>query len=345
MALVECSECRGVVSEAAAACPHCGHPNPAVVDGTQAHPTQLNDDTTRNGQASKPKTKALWPVLLWAVGFFVLGVGVNVAIEAAGIAISADYAWSHTYRSSWMRVLVPYTTAGVGGLIGLARRNRGTRGVYGYVSAGLTLVLATGIAVVLIHTAQRATTDDPAVAAQSMVTSTLPATTITDAMDDLVWCVEAGGLREEAECSGETLPFDRWSYCLDNFRDDTSCDGEAELSWLLYDYYWVEQWIPLWGGVRAAFDDEDEARARILCQVAIAESTSVANRISLWPRSPLRDIAVPWLHEMEVRLAACASGEWPVVNDSYERVREYFLEACPLIRSKDATGPFRCSES
>lgn len=344
MALVECSECRGVVSEAAAACPHCGHPNPAVVDGTQAHPTQLGDDTTRDRKESKPK-KAFWPVLRWAVGFFVLGVGVNVAIEAAGIAISADYAWSQTYRSSWIRVLVPYTTAGVGGLVGLGRRSRGTREAYVYLSAGLTLFLATGIAVAMIHGAQGAVADDPAVASQSTVTSTLPVTTTTDAMDDWVWCAEAGVLREEAECDGETLSFDRWSYCLDNFRDDTSCDGEAELSWLLYDYYWVEQWIPLWGEVNDAFDDKDEARARILCQVAIAESTSVANRLSSWPRSSLRDIAVPWLHEMEVRLAACASGEWPVVNDSYERVREYFLEACPLIRSKDATGPFRCSES
>lgn len=129
MALVECVECSGVVSEVAAACPHCGHPNPAKGTSPSASnpPDQRNEVTAVPTVVEAPKARPFWPVVLWAIGFFVLGVFVNAGIEAAGIAISGDFfGWSDTYRSSWFRVLMPYATAAIGAFIGLARR-RGAR--------------------------------------------------------------------------------------------------------------------------------------------------------------------------------------------------------------------------
>ncbi len=131
------------------------------------------------------------------------------------------------------------------------------------------------------------------------------------------------------------MPYDRWSYCLENFREATDCDGEAELSWLIYDYYWIEQWLPLFEELDAAYAERDEARMRILCQVASGERAAVASRIPSWEQSPLREIANPWFQEMEVALTACVGGEWGVVNDSRQRVRAYRDEACPLIKSAE----------
>jgi hypothetical protein len=347
MSLVECLECGGVVSDAASTCPHCGHPSPARSTGSGA---PLTPD--RRSQASEvgkpevltPEARAFWSVGLWTVGFFILGVAVNAGIEAAGIAASGDFGWSTTYRSSWFRVLVPYVTAAIGALIGLARRRGGTRGPFGYVSLGLSLVLAMGIGMVLVGAAKETARSEIAtVAAQSTTTSRQPTTTTTDLLDRWVYCSEDSQLMKDTDCDGEAVPFDRWSYCLDNFREDTDCDGVAELSWLVFDYYWIEQWLPLWEEVAAAAQEQDEPRARVLCQVASGERAVVATRIPSWEQGPLREIALAWFQEMEVALTACANGEWGVVDDSRERVHAYLAEACPLIRSAGVSS-LRCDE-
>ncbi len=154
MALVDCVECKGVVSDVAAACPHCGHPNPAQGIRLQAFDPA---DQRIEAAAVPPEVRLFWRVILWATGFFVLGVFVDTGVEAAGIGISGDWiGWSSDYRSSWFSVLLPYATAALGAFIGLARRRGDTWGPFAYISLGLSLVLATGIGVVLLGAAEEA---------------------------------------------------------------------------------------------------------------------------------------------------------------------------------------------
>lgn len=343
MALVECVECKGVVSDVATACPHCGHPNPAqsTIPQTSNSPDQRNEVTAEPPEEETLGPRPVWPVVLWAIGFFVLGVVVNAGIEAAGIALSGDFfGWSDTYRSSWFRVLLPYATAAIGVFIGLARRRRGTSGPFGYISLGLSLVLATGVGVVLVGASEAAGQSETAtVVATSTTTITQPATTTTDLLDRWVYCLEDSQLQKDTDCDGEAISFDQWSYCLDNFREDTDCDGWVRLSWLVFDYYWIEKWLPLWEEVAAAAEEQDEGRAQILCQLASDERATVAKRIHFWEQSPLRDLAIPWFQEMEVALTACGNGEWEVADDAYKRVNAYRDEACPLIdRQETADG-------
>lgn len=341
MSLVECVECSGVVSQEAAACPHCGHPNPAA-RGTgkpESSPADQHDEVTE-----APRRRPLLPVVLWVLGFFVIGVALNGAVEAAGIAISGNFDWGYSYRPTWFRVLVPYAVAAIGGFIGLARQKRGTRHPFGYISLGLSLVLAGGIGLVLMGVANEAGPGDNApvvtqtTISQSALTSTQLTTSTTSLLDSWVYCLDDSQLTKDTDCSGEAISFDQWEHCLDNFREDSDCDGWVRLSWLVFDYYWVEEWLPLWEEV-AEYQNKDEARAQILCQMEIGQPTAVAQRTLSWESSPLRDIATPWLEEMEVALAACSNGEWRVVDDSLNRVNAYRNEVCPLIdREETASG-------
>lgn len=152
MALVECVECGGTVSNAAASCPHCGHPEPGGATGTG-----LPTPDTRTPKAeyrevqTHQATRPIWPIFIWAVGGFIVGVLVNALIETAGIALSGDFSWGLVYklRWNWIRVLLPYTVSGIGTSIGLARRKKGDGDNYKAITYILGTLALAGVGVVL----------------------------------------------------------------------------------------------------------------------------------------------------------------------------------------------------
>jgi len=91
MALIQCSECNGQVSDQAAVCPHCGAP---VFIGTQAQDKQLPGTQSSSSDSRGSVRKGGGHVLAWIVGIivaipviFVAGVYVhNKAIGPVGWA-------------------------------------------------------------------------------------------------------------------------------------------------------------------------------------------------------------------------------------------------------------------
>jgi hypothetical protein len=84
MALISCSECRGQVSDKAAACPHCGAPVTFVAVEPQPVPVQI----------VKPKSNLIWwvlgtPVALFAV-FLVIGARTNPNSPSLRASVAKD---------------------------------------------------------------------------------------------------------------------------------------------------------------------------------------------------------------------------------------------------------------
>lgn len=300
MVLTDCVECDGLVSDAAAACPHCGHPAPA--SSNEIQPAQATATTTQAPAASGP----IWRVFLWAIGFFVLGVLLNGLVEAAGIWASDDFIRSNVYRGSWVWLLVPYALASVGLFIGLARRHRGGPNPYRWLATALTIAVVAGIAVVLVAAAssEASAGDARAIAVDTTTTTTTVPTTST------------------------TSPLDRRLYCLENYVSDISCDGEVPLSYLVFDHYWIERWRPLRNELIEANREQDEARMSITCELERDDLSAMTDRITSFEDASLREVSLAWFGEMERMLVACATGRWEAMVESDERVREYFRQAC-----------------
>lgn len=310
MALIKCVECAGVVSDAAPTCPHCGHPGP----GTDARPTgEATKDVDSSGK-SGGKSRPVWSVFLWTIGGFVVGVIANGLIEAAGIAVT-DWDFSSGYRSSWVWSVFPYAVAVVALFAGLARRHRGKGNLYRNLAWISSVLLLLGVGLILFGAYQvfngyegAANDDDPIEAVGTTTSSTVPQPT-----------------------TSTTSLGDRMIYCLDNYPTDTGCDENPSISigYLVYDYYWQDQWLPLWEEVSEAADNQDESRARIVCELATPERDSIEARIVSWPQEdPLRELALSWLREMEIQLTACTNGEWETVSESWERNSVYLEEVC-----------------
>lgn len=301
MALVDCPECESVVSDSASACPHCGHPNPGKV-------VERN-----NGAQSQPGP--LWPVFVWAVGFLILGILLDVAVDVAAIAISGD--WNAEYHLEWFETASFYATPLIGVFIGLARRHRHRQNHHGRFAIGLSLVLVLGVGFILVEATRvgAASQNSTPVAAESETTTTTRAkatTTTTSEYDRQI---------EEMQ---------RRSECLEAFRSNpsnTDCDGAFRLEEFLLAYYWEEEYLPLWEEVRGHADAGDWAAARVTCELGRSGASDVSQRLLSWDDSSLRRIAIPWLQEMEFALTACAQGQWELVKESGDRINEYLEEA------------------
>jgi hypothetical protein len=74
MALVECPECRGQVSDAAAACPHCGHP--VAKTAVEKQPASKRKKNSGCG----------WALLLIGVGFVFAILGAETKPTQPGIS-------------------------------------------------------------------------------------------------------------------------------------------------------------------------------------------------------------------------------------------------------------------
>lgn len=294
MALATCIECGGTVSDAATACPHCGHPKP----GDLSHATP------------EPETgkRRLWPVIIWSVGFFLGGVLVNSLVGTIGIYLADDFAWELDYRNTWLWSVLPYIGAVIGGLIGLGRENRPSRFPYGKSAAALAGITVLALGVVLLGATDRSDGTSPDVigAPQTTTTSTPESTTSTE---DPTRCLTV------------------------SVAESTECDGEAPLSYLVYDYYWQDEWLPLTREIGALADKDDRAGIRVACQLAKSERQAVAQRITAWDRTELRNLSEEWFMQMELVLAACANGEWEVANAAIQLVNEQMAEACDEMRS------------
>lgn len=81
MALIECGECHGDVSDKAASCPHCGAPVMQL-----AEVVDTGDRLTTTQQTSKQlKEQVLWAYLMMAVGVGML-VLMPLWLNAKGVA-------------------------------------------------------------------------------------------------------------------------------------------------------------------------------------------------------------------------------------------------------------------
>jgi len=256
------------------------------------------------------KLRPAWPVFLWVVGGFLVGVLLNGGIEAAGIAIT-DWStdWEYRYRASWFWSLLPYAVALSGLFIGLARRRKNGRNPHKRLAIAVATMVAIGIGVVLLDAYEEASSTENLDAFTATTTaSTQPTTSTTDT-------------------------FQRIAYCRKNVAHDSDCDGEISLRYLVVDHYWIEEWVPLWEDVREAAEANDERRARLLCELAFDDREGVEARVRAWPpgrTSHIRSLAVDWLQEMEIQLSACALGEWGTVNESHRRSYDYLQDFCGL---------------
>ena len=312
MALTECIECGGKVSDAASSCPHCGHPNPGrSTDSDVSKLSQESDsDVSNSVESEQVAVRPLWPVFLWTVGGFAFGTIVNALIEAAGIVVSGDFfGFPNVYRGSWFWRLLPYGFAVLGAFVGLARKKRDTKNPYKTLALALFAVMAVGVGAVLYNasTLNSREIEPISVAATTTTTATRPTTTTSD----------------PTACHpprGRLSTFRRWE-----------CHGDYRLGDLVLVDYWDTKWIPLLEGVIGAREEGNEAGARIACELAKDERSEYADRILFWEPSPSREIATVWFDEMKVVLAACANGSWDAASESFDLVSAYLREACENI--------------
>jgi hypothetical protein len=290
-------------------CPHCGLPNPTAKEPPQRASVQESQGIAQVDQSADRSVQPgpLWPVFLWTASFFFLGVLLDNVLEAADW-ISGDLAdFVVAYRLSWFSATVAYMVGATGLLIGLGIRQRG-RGSnpYRWLAGGVALLLGTGVGVLLAQNTPEGgdsvTVSSPPVA-ETPTTAGAPITSTTDELE-------------------------RSLYCIENWVTDTGCDGETPLGSLVGEYYWQGQFVPLLDDVFEAVENGDESRARIACELAKDDRDAVAARIPSWETTPFRELTVHLFDEIEVLLAACATGEWSVVDDSLARVNGYVEEAC-----------------
>lgn len=316
MTLIACPECEGVVSDLAEICPHCGLGSPGVVaERLAVGPSQPNLAARDIGP--------VWPVVVWTASFLVLGVLLNAAIVAGAIALSGD--WSIEHRIQWFRTTSFFVTGAVGLTIGLARRKRHRPHQYWKVVALLILGLLVGTGVVLGQA--RASAGDPSTAGSPQAASAPPSTaaqrpTTTRAEKPLA------DPNYIVEC--------RRRFLANPHRTD--CDGVFELRYLVYNYYWTEEFTPLRAEVSAATNAGDHASAQVKCEVGRSRAARVSERLFSWEDNALRRIAIPWFQEIEYFLAACAQGQWKAANESTVRIWDYLREACPLMGCRVSDG-------
>lgn len=171
MALTECIECGGLVSDAASSCPHCGHPEPTAFVGQTSTQEEPDSDSRATVEVQNRPT---WPVFLWTVGFWLGGTLVNAAVVAAGIVITNQWGFGSAYESSWFRVLLPYALAAVGLFIGLARRQRGERNPYKALALASAAVVVVGVGILLVSAYAATETVEDAVASANETQATTP---------------------------------------------------------------------------------------------------------------------------------------------------------------------------
>jgi hypothetical protein len=231
-------------------------------------------------------------ILLWTLGGFVVGVLANSAIEAAGIALSGDFDWGFTSRPTWFRVLVPYASAVLGALIGIALSKRDSTNIYKRLAFGLSAVMAVAIGVVL-NDARALGAQTAALPVESTTTSTTtPSSTSTS------WTlppIEVG-----LGFYNETVGF------------------------------WNDTWIPTIEQVAASGNAGDEPSARIECELVRGNSEEIIDDAMFYVDSELRRLIIGMLREMETFFEQCSSGEWATADSSRELVGSYMerIEAC-----------------
>ena len=94
MALIPCSACSKEISQAASACPNCGHP---TRNGAPAPPAPRTD--------SRPWWQPVWLTVLLAVG---LWCGHQVATGAADQANGVEAFGGNSHGSYWIVALFAY---------------------------------------------------------------------------------------------------------------------------------------------------------------------------------------------------------------------------------------------
>lgn len=233
-----------------------------------------------------------------AIAGFIAGVLMNIGIDTAGIALSGDFTWDLT-RVQWFRVLLPYATASITVVFYLALKTGQPTAGYKTIGSILTLGLVVGVAVQL-GSAYNQQTDQPeaailTTAATTATTGPPPATLDT-------------------------------SFLL-NGPDDPGTDGEYPIARLVHDYYWIEEWRPLWERVRTTNEAGDEEGMKVLCELARDDNAEVSQRIHNWDNVPsLLPHLSAMFDEMEIALAACAAGAWEQTNNSLDIVWDIFSQ-------------------
>lgn len=310
MSLIPCPECEGVVSDQAEICPHCGLGSPgAVAERLAAAPRPLDPIAAKEGGP-------VWPVVMWTGGFLVLGVLLNAAVMAGAIAQSGD--WNVEGRFQWFATTSFFVTGTVGLTVGLARRLRHRPHQYWKAVALLVLGLVVGTGVVLGQA--RVSAGDSSTGGSPQAASAPPSTaaqrpTTTRAENPLA------DPNYIVEC--------RRRFLANPHRTD--CDGVFELRYLVFNYYWTEEFAPLQAEVSAAAKAGDHASAQVRCEVGRSDAARVSERLLGWEDNALRRIAIPWFQEIEYFLAACAQGQWKEANESTARIWDYLREACPMM--------------
>lgn len=315
MALVECRECGGVVSDAASTCPHCGYPNPS--QGTRPEVSEAHRKSKETPVVSEPEARRFWPVVLWGIGFFVLGVAVNAGIEAGGIALSGDFSrWSDTYRSSWFWRLLPYGIGTVGVLIGLARRRAGNTGRYRWLSVGLAGALAIGIAAALLSASAQGSEDSALVLAPTTSTTTTPASTTTTLF------IEIG--------PSEHLSLPSYNRVVT---------------------FWNYEWTDTAQFVVESVNSGNEAEARVECELfkgrpkETLDAVADMELLTGFSGSEELRIVEAMFREMETLLVECSAGSWEAVKQSSEVITSYmdrFSTCWNVASGRDSTDEFDC---